>query len=93
MTEDSKKEALKALRESRKKTIESVRERVKETRAFRKKLSDALSQGPMTVPDLTRATGIPSQHVLWHLTSMKKYGKVGEGDQGGDYVEYVLLKE
>ena len=82
MTEDAKKEALKALREARKKTIDSVRERVKETRAFRKKLSEALSEGPKTVPELTRATGIPSQHVLWHLTSMKKYGKVGEGVAG-----------
>jgi predicted Rossmann fold nucleotide-binding protein DprA/Smf involved in DNA uptake len=93
MTDDAKKEALKALRESRKKTIDSVRERVKETRAFRKKLSEVLAEGPKTVPELTRTTGIPSQLVLWHLTSMKKYGKVAEGDQSGDYFEYVLLKE
>ena len=93
MTDEAKKEALKALRESRKKTIDSVRERVKETRVFRKKLSEALAEGPKTVPELTQATGIPSQLVLWHLTSMKKYGKVGEGDQSGDYFQYVLLKE
>ena len=93
MTDEAKKEALKALRESRKKTVESARERMKETRAFRKKLSEALTEGPKTVPELTQATGIPSQLVLWHLTSMKKYGKVGEGDQSGDYFQYVLLKE
>lgn len=93
MTHEAKKEALKALREYRKKTIDSVRERVKETRVFRKKLSEGLVEGPKTVPELTQATGIPSQLVLWHLTSMKKYGKVGEGDQSGDYFQYVLLKE
>lgn len=93
MTHEAKKEALKALREYRKKTIDSVRERVKETRVFRKKLSEALVEGQKTVPELTQATGIPSQLVLWHLTSMKKYGKVGEGDQSGDYFQYVLLKE
>jgi len=93
MTDDAKKEALKSLRQSRKKTIDSVRERVKETRTVRKKLSEALSEGPKTVPELAETTGIPSQHVLWHLTSMKKYGKVGEGDQSGDYFQYVLLKE
>jgi predicted Rossmann fold nucleotide-binding protein DprA/Smf involved in DNA uptake len=93
MTDEAKKEALKALRESRKKTIDSVRERVKETRALRKKISDALSEGPKTVPELALETGIPSQDVLWHLTSMKKYGKVAEGDPSAEYFQYVLLKE
>ena len=93
MTHDAKKEALKSLRESRKKTIDSVRKRVTETRTVRKRLSEALSEGPKTVPELTGITGIPSHKVLWHLTSMKKYGKVGEGDQSGDYFQYVLLKE
>lgn len=93
MTDEAKKEALKALRQSRKEVIDSVRERVKETRTVRKKLSEALSEGPKTVPELALATGFPSHDVLWHLTSMKKYGKVGEGDQSGDYFQYVLLKE
>ena len=93
MTDDARKEALKSLRQSRKEVIDSVREKVKATRTIRKKLSEALSEGPKTVPELTLQTGIPSRDVLWHLTSMKKYGKVGEGDQSGDYFEYVLLKE
>lgn len=93
MTDEAKKEALKALRRSRKEVIDSVRERVKETTTVRKKLSEALSEGPKTVPELALKTGIPSRDVLWHLTSMKKYGKVGEGDQSGDYFQYVLLKE
>jgi predicted Rossmann fold nucleotide-binding protein DprA/Smf involved in DNA uptake len=93
MTDEAKREALKALRQSRKNTIDSTKEMVKETRTVRKKLSEALSEGPKTVPELALETGIPSPQVLWHLTSMKKYGKVGEGDQSGDYFQYVLLKE
>ncbi|MEW6140681.1 MAG: winged helix-turn-helix domain-containing protein [Thermodesulfobacteriota bacterium] len=93
MAEDTKKEALKGLRQARKETIDSVRERVKKNREIRKTLSEALSDGPKTVPELAQATGIPSQYVLWHLTSMKKYGKVAEGDPSGDYFQYVLLKE
>jgi predicted Rossmann fold nucleotide-binding protein DprA/Smf involved in DNA uptake len=93
MTDDAKKEAMKALRQSRKQTIDSARKRMKETRAFRKKLSEILTQSPKTVPELARETGLPSHQVLWHLTSMKKYGKVGEGDQSGDYFQYFLLKE
>ncbi len=93
MRDDEKKEALKALRQARKQTIDSARKRMKENRAFRKKISEALSEGPKTVPELAEVTGIPSQHILWQLTSMKKYGKVAEGDQSGDYFQYVLLKE
>jgi cellobiose-specific phosphotransferase system component IIA len=93
MSEDAKKEAMKALRQSRKETIDSAREMMKETRMLRKKLSEALAAGPKTVPELAQETDIPSQQVLWHLTSMRKYGKVAEGDQSGDYFQYVLLKE
>lgn len=93
MTDEVKKEALKELRQARKKTIDFVREKIKETRAVRKKLSEVLSEGPKTVPELARVTGIPSQHVLWHLMSMRKYGKVAEGEPSGDYFQYVLLKE
>ena len=93
MSEDAKKEAMKALRQSRKETIDSAREMMKETRMLRKKLSKALTAGQKTVPELAQETDIPSQQVLWHLTSMRKYGKVAEGDQSGDYFQYVLLKE
>lgn len=89
----SDKEAIKALRESRKQQIDSVRERVKDTRNLRKKLTECLTDGSRTVPELALETGIPSKDVLWHLTSMKKYNKVAEGDQDGDYFRYVLLKE
>lgn len=93
MTDEAKKEALRELRQSRKKTIEAVRERVKQSRAVTKKLSEALSESPKTVPELAKETGIPTEQVLWRLTSMKKYGKVAEGDQDGDYFKYALLKE
>ncbi len=93
MSQETEKEALKALREARKKIIEAARERIKQTRAIQKQLSDALIQGPKTVPEISHATGISSHEVLWHLTSMKKYGKVVEGEQSGDYFQYILLKE
>lgn len=93
MADEAKKEALKALRESRKKTVEAARERIKENNALRKRLTEALAGAPKTVPEIAEQTGIPAQEVLWHLTSMKKYGKVEEGDQSGDYFKYSLLTE
>jgi predicted Rossmann fold nucleotide-binding protein DprA/Smf involved in DNA uptake len=93
MTTNSGKDALKALREERRASIEAARERIKENRALRKQIIDALKDGPKTVPEIAQITGIPSHQVLWQLTSMKKYGKAAEGDQSGDYFQYILLKE
>jgi predicted Rossmann fold nucleotide-binding protein DprA/Smf involved in DNA uptake len=93
MTDQAGKERLKALREARKTKIDGAKQRVKENREVRKKLTEILGRGPRTVPEIALETGIPSHHVLWHLTSMRKYGKVAEGEQSGDYFLYVLLKE
>jgi DNA-binding transcriptional ArsR family regulator len=57
---------------------------------FKKKINTALKEGPKTVPELAQATGLPSKEVLWHLMSLKKYGKVTEGEEQGNYVEYAL---
>jgi hypothetical protein len=93
MTDQAGKERLKALREARKTTIDGAKQRVKENRDVRKKLTEILGTGPRTVPEIALESGIPSHWVLWHLTSMRKYGKVAEGEQSGDYFLYVLLKE
>ncbi|MGB6064662.1 MAG: hypothetical protein WBG50_07615 [Desulfomonilaceae bacterium] len=93
MTDQAEKEKLKALRDVRKTIIDGVRERVKGNRGLRKKLTEVLATGPKTVPEIALETGIPSHQVLWHLTSMRKYGKVAESEQSGDYFLYVLLKE
>ncbi|HTY24359.1 MAG TPA: hypothetical protein VMC85_14585 [Desulfomonilaceae bacterium] len=93
MTDQEKREKLKELREARKETIHAVRERMKQNRVIRKKLTETLSLAPKTVPEIAQETGIFSHQVLWHLTSMKKYGKVAEGEQSGDYFQYVLLEE
>jgi predicted Rossmann fold nucleotide-binding protein DprA/Smf involved in DNA uptake len=93
MTDQAEKERLKALREARKTTIDGVKKWVKENREVRKKLTEVLGRGPKSIPEIALETGIPSHHVLWHLTSMRKYGKVAEGEQSGDYFLYVLLKE
>lgn len=93
MSDTAAKQDLKELREARKTTIEAVRERVKKNRKVQKTLSEALKSGAATIPELAQQTGLPSPDVLWHLTSMKKYGKVAEGDQSGDYFTYKLIKE
>ncbi len=93
MKDQAEKEGLKVLREARRSTVDRIKERVKENRTLRKKLTTILGNGPKTVPEIALETGVPSHLVLWHLTSMKKYGKVAESEQSGDYFLYALLEE
>jgi hypothetical protein len=44
------------------------------------------------VPEISKATGIPSDRVLWYLATLKKYGDIIEGDKDGSYFRYVLAE-
>ena len=84
------KEALKALREQRAVETEAVQTRLKAQVKMVNAITAALKNGPQTVLALAQATGLPTETVFWYLMSMKKYGKVAEGDQDGDYFQYRL---
>jgi len=58
-----------------------------------KQVVKALGKSSQTVPEIAEATGLPSDQVLWCLMAMKKYGKLVEGQQRGDYYEYALSEE
>lgn len=81
---------LKALRESRRETVERVRDRVKEQNRAEKLIAGALKGGPKTVPEISRETGLPTDGVFWHLMALKKYGKVIEGEKKDSYFAYQL---
>jgi predicted transcriptional regulator len=55
-----------------------------------KQIVKALGKSSQTVPEIAEATGLPSDQILWCLMAMKKYGKLVEGQQRGDYYEYAL---
>ena len=58
-----------------------------------KQIVKALGKSSQTVPEIAEATGLPGHEVLWCLMGMKKYGKLVEGRQRGDYYEYALNEE
>lgn len=65
----------------------------REQARMRKKIYEALKHGPMTVPEIHAATGIPADKVFWYVMAWKKYGKILEGEQSEDYYQYSLAKE
>ncbi|MGO9017583.1 MAG: winged helix-turn-helix domain-containing protein [Syntrophobacteraceae bacterium] len=87
---ESKKEAIKELRESRKPTINAVSARMKELRKTLDSIVSELRKGGGTVPEIAAQTGIPSEKVMWCVASLKKYGQVVEGEKDGSYFRYHL---
>ncbi|MFB3776891.1 MAG: hypothetical protein ACE141_04745 [Bryobacteraceae bacterium] len=84
------REDLKVFRERQGGVSEAKKARTKETRETVKAIEGALRGGPLTVPEISAATKIPSQKVLWHLMAMKKYGRVAEAGPAGEYYRYEL---
>ncbi len=82
---------LKALRAERATAVATATEANKRRQADRKKLRTELAKGPVTVPALAAACGLPASDVLWHVAAMRKYGELTEDAQVGDYFTYRLV--
>lgn len=89
-TKTSEKEALKLLREARKDRIERARKIVKKQNKTIQAIRGAIENGPLTVPEIAGATGLPTAEVLLYVATLKKYGLAAEGQKDGDYFRYEL---
>lgn len=87
-----KKEAMKKLRKERKQLIKAATARVKEQNKALKAIREQIKDNPRTVPEIAEGTGIPTSEVLWYLASLKKYGKIVEGEKDGAYFRYELAE-
>jgi predicted transcriptional regulator len=81
------------LRERRGPVPDALRQHVREHNSIQKAITDSLSEGPKTAPEIAAAIAVPAQQVLWHLMVMRKYGETAEGDQEGDYFQYMLTEK
>lgn len=84
------KQALKALRQERKTSIERARNAIKTQNKDIKAIRAAMKDGGRTVPEIAEATGMPTAQVLMYVATLKKYGEVAEGPKDGDYFKYEL---
>lgn len=83
------KQALSTLRASIGGISEEKRKIQKHLLAARKSIQELLQARPATVPQIAEALHMPSDEALWHVTGMRKYGKVTESGEDGDYVIYA----
>jgi predicted transcriptional regulator len=89
----SRSELLKLLREEHSLTIERTLAYFKEQKRIQQEICKVIREKPKTVPEVSTATSIPTQDVLWQLTALKKYGQVVETGMCGDYPLYQLVVE
>ncbi len=82
---------LKALRQERKESIDRSREAIKEQSRIIKTIRQALSEGGKTIPDLAEGVGMDTETVLIYVSTLKKYGVIGEGSKDGSYFKYELI--
>ena len=87
---ESRKEALKALKATRKDQIAAATAKMKEQRQAVKAIKEHLAEAELTVPEIAAATGLPASEVLWYVASLKKYGEILEGPKASGYYRYRL---
>jgi DNA-binding IclR family transcriptional regulator len=69
-----------------------IREVIREEPLVRDRLLGLLRDGPLTVPELAGASGLPAGEVLIWMMTMRKYGYVTERDAAGDgYYRYAAV--
>jgi len=56
-------------------------------------LKEIKSRGPLTIPEISKATGLQESNVFRHLTALGQFGKVGIVGEKEGYVTYALIKE
>ncbi len=83
------KQALTALRGSLGGISEEKRQKQKHLIAARKAIQKYLETQPATIPQIAEALKMPTDEALWHVTGMRKYGKVTEAGEEGDYLLYA----
>jgi predicted Rossmann fold nucleotide-binding protein DprA/Smf involved in DNA uptake len=84
---------LKQLRDQHAESVERTRALLKEQQTIRRQICQQLRSAPKTVPEIAAATGLLAQDVLWHVTAMKKYDRIVEVGQCGEYYQYAMAKE
>lgn len=85
------KKALAALREHIGGISEEKRQTQRHLIAARKSIVKFLEAQPATIPQIAQALQMPSDEALWHVTGMRKYGKVTEAGEEDDYPLYALV--
>ena len=88
----TRKAAMKALREERKTFIKAASAKMKRQKKAIQTIQDQLKDGPQTVPAIAAASGASTAETLWYVAALKKYGEIKEAEKNGGYFRYALAQ-
>ena len=73
---------------------DKVKENLKEFTQIKRKITEVLADGELTVAQISEKTGMSRPDTLYHVMSLVKFGivKVGEIDDMDEYFSYKLVK-
>jgi DNA-binding IclR family transcriptional regulator len=66
-----------------------IREIVRDEHVMRQRILDALSEGPLTIPQIAEAIGRPTHEVVYWVMGLRKYGWVAEDKEPNDEGYYL----
>jgi len=89
----SRGEMLKQLREQHAEAVARTQTLLKKQIQIQKEICQFVRENAKTVPEIAEAIGMPSNEVLWHIASFKKYGIVVEDGMCADYPLYRRAEE
>lgn len=84
---------LKQLRDDHRETVERTQALLREQKEVRRQLCGVMREGAKTIPEISIASGLPADRVLWHVNAMRKYDLVVEAGMCGEYVLYQQAEE
>jgi DNA-binding IclR family transcriptional regulator len=84
------KDALKKLREERRVWVENAKQSIRVQNQIIKQIKAQITDAAKTIPEIARASGMPTSQVLLYIAGLKKYGMVAEAEKDGDYFRYRL---
>ena len=72
----------------------TVKEELKQFNRMKRTIRQALSEGPLTIPELADKLSVSKGEVTYYLMSLRKYGIItaGEQDDMDEYFLYHLKK-
>lgn len=93
MSQEQRKEALKALKKQRAEAIKANAAVAKQQKKDMERIKEYLGQGPATPLEVAQNLDMPPKQTVWYIAAMRKYGLVGEAGKSGDYFNYELIKQ
>lgn len=65
-------------------------ESAKEQSRIKTKIISALKKGPLTIPEISEATGLDIRTTVYYVMTLRRYGQLMDCDARGDYYSYSL---